>query len=207
MLTTPPPASTVRVLEDDLQLILQDSKTKKPFTVQDIIACLEGRDYLILAIILSLPFCQPIQIPGLSIPFGILIFFIGLRLAFDGHFWWPQWILKKEMSPTLVDKIVQKTFWFVNKTQNIFKQRLLWLCNPSLMFLHGVVIALMGLFFAIPIPIPFINIFGAWAVVFLSMGLIRLDGLFVGLGYLLAVIYMGVSIFIIMESLRFIDQY
>lgn len=45
--------------------------------LRDILAVMHGRAYTLLLILLSLPFCQPIPLPGSSTPFGVVIALIG----------------------------------------------------------------------------------------------------------------------------------
>ena len=52
-------------------------------TLGQIERLLEGHGYELLLLFLALPFCFPISIPGLSLPFGLVIILIGWRLAVD----------------------------------------------------------------------------------------------------------------------------
>ena len=55
--------------------------TEQPVTLREVILVLRGRAYLLLVILLALPFCTPVPLPGLSTPFGLAIALISLRLA------------------------------------------------------------------------------------------------------------------------------
>jgi hypothetical protein len=57
-------------------------------------------------LLFSLPFCQPIQIPGFSTPFGILLAFIGLRIAFGHRVWFPKKLLEKKISYRVLKKFL-----------------------------------------------------------------------------------------------------
>lgn len=176
----------VRSLEDNLLLIL-DKVDGRTITLETLVNSLSGRGYPLILILLSLPFCQPIQIPGFSAPFGILIALSGLRMAFHKRPWWPQWLLKKEISFKTLEKIIHKSLWLIKKIKRFVHPRLVWICyNPILQRLHGVVIAMLGIFLALPLPIPFTNLIAAWAILFIGLGLLEDDGLLVSLGYVLA---------------------
>ena len=58
--------------------ILSDSAEHSDLTIGDLVDRLEGRVYTLLLVILALPFCQPIMLPGLSTPFGMVIALLGL---------------------------------------------------------------------------------------------------------------------------------
>lgn len=191
-------------LEEDLSSLLNTSKTET-MTLGSIFKKLAGRGYPFLAIFLSLPFCQPIQIPGFSTPFGLLIAFVGLRMSFGHAIWWPEWILKKEISPKLLKTIVETSLWFVRKTKKILRPRLSWLCDDSLTILHGIITAVMGLFLALPLPIPLSNLSAAWAIFLINLGLLECDGLFICFGYVVALITIGLLIGIVILSINLIS--
>src|SRR5262245_36890135 len=99
-----------------LMSLLEDAKGKD-ITILTIYETLAGRGFPILLILFSLPFSFPITIPGLSTPFGLLLAFLGLRIAFGQHPWWPKWILNKTVSFATLEKIVENLLWFIQKLQ------------------------------------------------------------------------------------------
>lgn len=176
---------------------LEQSPNEK-ISVEEILHLLSGKGYPLLLILLSLPFCQPIQIPGFSTPFGLLIAFIGLRMAFGHRLWWPQWILKQTVSRNTLKKIVDKSTWILDKIGKIAHPRLSWANNHWFSHtLAGLVIAFLGFVLALPLPIPLSNLIAAWGILCLSIGLLEEDGLFTGLGYLAALICLAFFVFII----------
>lgn len=72
-----------KTLEEEL-LSLQERGEERSISIREIVDLLSAKGEFLIILLLSLPFCQPIQIPGLSIPFGIVIIFIGIRGAFSG---------------------------------------------------------------------------------------------------------------------------
>ena len=92
--------------------------------------------------------------------------------------------------------------------------------RPRLAFLHtapgmrqliGVGIIIAGLALMLPLPIPFSNSIPAWAIVFLAIGMMEKDGLFVLLGHLSAIaswLFIGLaSAFAIRWFQRFLDAF
>ena len=59
-------------------------------TLQEIIDALGARASALLIIILALPFCAPIAIPGLSTPFGLAILALAGCFALGRPPWLPQ---------------------------------------------------------------------------------------------------------------------
>lgn len=191
-------------LQQALLKVAEQAQIQEKITIEDLLKSLAGRGYPIILILLSLPFCQPIQIPGFSTPFGLIIIFIGLRMAFGHHLWWPQWLLKREISTQLLEKIINKSLWLVQKIQKILCKRWMWLSSSSFSsIMHGITITLLGLFLATPFPIPLSNIGAAWAILFIALGLLEDDGLFIFLGYIAAALCLVMIIFIII-SIRYL---
>jgi hypothetical protein len=190
-----------QTLQDRLLLLQHTSEKQDSVHIKTILEILSGKGRLVILILLTLPFCLPLPLPGMSVPFGLLIAFFGVRMAFGKGIWLPQRILSKKIKTHLLKKIVTKTLWLVKKMQVLTHPRLYWMCfHPVMKVVNGIVIAILGVALAIPIPIPFSNITAAWAIFILSFGIMEDDGLFILIGYLLllitAVIYaiIGTSI-------------
>lgn len=165
--------------------LLEKKANHAPISLKSILEILSGKGRVLILILLSLPFCQPIMIPGLSTPFGIAIAFIGLRIALGQHIWLPKRFLAKKISPTTLKKITSKCVWLFKKLKRLVHPRLGWLCLPrAAQITYGLVAFLLGLLLALPLPIPFSNLAAAWALFFLGLGILEDDGLFVLIGYI-----------------------
>lgn len=183
-------------LESSLQLLLKKSE-KGSLAIRSIMAILSGKGRYFLVLLLSLPFCQPLQIPGTSIPFGLVIAFLGIRIGFGHHIWLPQSVLDKKISHRVLKKIIKKSLWLMNKLKKIIHPRLSFLCiHPTLQIINGSLITILGLLLALPLPLPLTNIITAWALIFLSLGLLEDDGLFMLLGYVFFLLCVAFFIFL-----------
>ncbi len=187
-------------LEESLSYVLEKSR-EGPLSLQAILEVLSGKGTDVLLLFLSLPFCQPIQIPGMSTPFGIVIALIGLRMAFRHGVLLPKYILHKPISSRVINTIVTKSLWLLGKIKRLVHPRFQWICqHPATRIPHGLIIFLLGLYLTLPIPIPLSNIPAAWAVFLISLGLLEDDGLLVCIGYtiaalgLVALIFIGISL-------------
>lgn len=170
-------------IEVYLQEIL-DQTDSHIWTIRDLFQAIKGKGYPCLVVLLSLPFCQPIQIPGFSTPFGIILIFIGLRMIFGRRIWWPQWMLKQQISPKLLKAIVEKSLRFFHFLTPLLHERWSWICNTPFFYrMHGGFITLMGFYLALPLPIPLSNILAAWALFLVGLGILEDDGLFICIGY------------------------
>ena len=138
---------------------------------------------------LSLPFCQPLQIPGLSTPFGLIIAFIGVRIAFSKRIWLPKTVLLKTIPSATIQKISQKSLKLLIKMASLIHPRFRWLYGHRIMHIcNGLLIVLLGIFLALPLPIPLTNFSAGWAIFLLSIGLLGNDGFFLIAGYLVTLL-------------------
>lgn len=179
-------------------LLLQKEAGNESISIEKIMQILSGRGRPLIAVLLCLPFCQPLQIPGLSTPFGLAIAFIGLRIALGKHVWLPKKILIKKINSKTFKKITEKTLVFVRKIKSWIHPRLDWLCHSSFMkVMNGLIISGLGALLALPLPIPFSNIAAAWSILFIAIGVLEDDGLFVLIGYLtslITLIFLGLTV-------------
>lgn len=138
---------------------------------------LQGRGYTLLLILIGLPFCTPIPLPGLSTPFGLIIAIIGFRLALGKQPWLPRRILQTRIPaqffPRLLGaarRLIKFLEWFLRpRWSALFKQSLITQgC--------GVAICVVGSLLLIPIPIPFSNGLPALTVVLLACAMLERDG-------------------------------
>lgn len=178
-----------RTIEEDLELLLEKSKKVPSLAIRDIMRTLSERARLIIIILLSIPFCQPIPLPGLSTIFGLAIAFIGLRITLGKRIWLPKKVLLKKIPSKIVYKITKGSLFLLKKARRFMHPRLTWLCDHSAMrVINGLLIILLALLLALPLPIPFTNIVIGISLIVLSLGLLETDGLIMIVGYFLSLV-------------------
>lgn len=193
-----------RSLEAALAIIVKKSKIHPSLTLNEIFGDLSGKGRAFILIFLSLPFCQPIQIPGLSIPFGIVIAFIGMRMAFGKHIWLPKKILLKKIPSKKVQKIAKIFLKVIKKVSKFIHPRMNWLCTHRAMEIsNGLLIFLLGLALALPLPIPLTNIAAGWSICLLTLGILENDGVFVLIGYAISILTLIFFILLIFSIEQF----
>lgn len=181
-------------LEGSIRLLQRHAKAG-PLTIQKILDILSGHGRYFILILLSLPFCQPLQIPGLSTPFGLVIAFLGIRSAFAKKIWLPQKILSKKIPSHTLINLSKKFLWALTKIDRFIHPRLSVLCHgKGMRIVNGLLIALLGIFLALPLPIPFSNLLAAWAIFLLGLGLAEEDGVLIICGYLVSVLTFGILV-------------
>lgn len=194
-------------LAERLNLLLLEASAQ-PVSMRLITDTLAGKGQAALLILLVLPFCQPIQIPGFSTPFGIILIFIGLRVAFGHHTWIPKALLDKEISFNTLQKISEIAIKITDKLSFLTSTRLTYLVNtPVLHIFHGLAIALMAFFLALPLPIPFTNLLSAYPILFFGLALLEDDGLMILVAYFFVVLCLIVFASLLFFGNEFYQNY
>lgn len=196
-----------KTLEERI-LILQEQATRASISVREILYTLSGKGRAVILILLSLPFCQPVQIPGLSTPFGLIIAFIGLRSAFGRHIWLPKQFLAKTIGTRNLKKITRKALYLISKMKPWIHPRMDWICHSSSMqIVNGLTIATLGVFLALPLPIPLTNLAAAWSILFITLGMLEDDGLFVSIGYAIFLLITAFFLILIVPIKQYFENY
>src|SRR5688572_7293417 len=98
-------ALPTRRLSEDFKEILREA-AGRDVTLGELEQRLQGRGFALFILLLSIPFCFPIAIPGLSIPFGVVIMLLGIRIALGRKPQLPDFILNRVIKHSTLEKIV-----------------------------------------------------------------------------------------------------
>ena len=157
-------------------------------SIGELMLALEGKGHAAIIAILAMPFCLPVQIPGLSTPFGIVLIFTGLRISFGQAPWLPGWLLVRKIPSSTAEGLLEGLRKLAVPAEKVLHPRLTFLCrNPFLHRMHGVLIAFLAILLALPLPIPFSNLLAAIPILLMALALLEDDGVFMIAGYLAAI--------------------
>lgn len=170
-------------LSEDLALILREFEVEN-VTLREVMAVMHGRGYVLLVMLLALPFSTPIPLPGLSTPFGLVIALIGVRLALGQKPWLPRRLLDTRLSPRFFVKVFAAARKILRGFEYFLRPRQLWITGSRrLLQFHAVPIVLCALLLLLPLPIPFSNMLPAFSILLLAAGLLERDGAFILSGH------------------------
>lgn len=187
-----------------LALLIENAKAVPHLTVKEIVIPLSKRGFPLVVIFLSLLFCQPFQIPGLSTPFGLIIAILGLQIMLGKPIWLPQKLMSKSISSKTVQKLATKTQQLMKKMGRWLHPRLpiLVLVGSKPIF-YGSLSFVLGLALALPLPIPLSNLAVGWSLLLTSIGLLYDDGLWVLIGYVFSLITILFFIALVLSALKY----
>ncbi len=207
---TPGNPEQPRRLSEELALILREFEVEN-VTLREVIGLLQGRGYLLLVMLLALPFCTPIPLPGLSTPLGLIVGIIGVRLALGQKPWLPARLLDQRLPPTVFAKVFAFTQKIIRGFERLLRPRLLWLtATPGLRQLHAIPIVICAALLLLPLPIPFSNTVPSWGILLISGGLLERDGGFIVAGHvaaLLAIAFFAAIAIFGVEAVDFLWQW
>ena len=171
---------------------LRAAFAERAVTLREVLEVTSHRGYIVLLILLAIPFCTPIPLPGISTPFGLVIAFIGLRFALGQKAWLPARLLDVKLPPRFLPRVLQATAKLVRGLERFLKPRLCGMLRWR--FTHrviGAIICAAGLLLTLPVPIPFSNALPALAILLLAAALLEEDGCVALLGGVIFVVAVG----------------
>jgi hypothetical protein len=181
---TPPPVHPKRP-SDELHLINTKVRVGEA-TLGILMGELQDRAYSLFILLLAVPFCTPIPMPGVSTPFGAVIGYLGVRLALGLQPGLPQRLRSRPVPPRALGLVLRAAERLMRWLERIMRPRLVLLtCSWLGRAILGSVIAACGLLLMLPLPVPASNFFPAATIVCLSAALTQDDGVAVAIGYAL----------------------
>ena len=188
-----PCLSPPKKLSEEL-IELRQRVAERAVTIRELLYVLKGRAYMLLVILLTLPFLLPLPLPGLSTPFGFAIMLICLRLALGQRPWLPKGIQRRELPAGFIPRLLDLAARIIGGMERVLRPRWLVLTEHALIRqLHAMVMVASATILLLPLPIPFSNGLPGWAILLLAGGLLERDGRAIVFGYLmfaLSVIYL-----------------
>jgi len=150
---------------------------ERSVTLRELVDVIQGRAYTLLLILLSLPFCTPVPLPGVSTLVGSVIALIGFRLALRRKPWLPARLLDASLPPRFFANLLKAAKRLVSFLEWALHPRLAFLVdNGPAQHLYGAVVFISGVLLLLPLPVPFSNILPAFTVLLVSAALLERDG-------------------------------
>jgi hypothetical protein len=163
--------------------------TERKVTLHEVMDVLGARASGLLIIILALPFCAPISIPGLSVPFGVVILFIAARFALG----LPPWLPATQLPPRFFRAVLEGASKFIGWIERRLKPRWpAWTASPARLRLHVAMVGFCGFLLLLPlVGIPFTNTLPALVIVIGMLGMMERDGIAIAGAYGLLLVTLG----------------
>lgn len=172
----PPESPATRTVSAELEFLIGQFH-EHPVRLREVIEVMHGRAWTMLLVLLALPFCTPITLPGLSTPFGLVIALIGFRLSLGQKPWLPRRLLEMQLPPRFFSRLLGAARRLVRFLEFFLKPRMTWLLDlQTLHHAYGAMILAGGVLLLLPLPIPFTNTLPALTVVLVAGAMLERDG-------------------------------
>jgi hypothetical protein len=194
MMVDSAPRRVSETLSDTARLIPAEG-----MTLRQLLSTLGEQGLLVFCVVLTVPFVLPVQIPGLSTVFGLLIALIALGVAANRSPRFPRWLIDRRVHSAHLVAVLEYG-------ARLFARLERWGCPRWTMVIRSavmkrvtaVLLLLAAGLLALPLFIPLSNILPALAILLLVVGILQGDGLFILGGYALtvgtAVYFVGATI-------------
>jgi hypothetical protein len=161
--------------------------TDRPLPLSVLLKQVGNSGFGTLAGMLTIPMLIPLPIPlaGFSALVGSGIILVGCQLALGyekPHL--PKRIARIELSPAASQTLLKNMNRLLKPLERMSRHRFSrfsnswWGCRVT-----GICLAWDALLMSLPLPIPLTNLVPAYTILFLAIGLLEFDGLFILIGY------------------------
>ena len=156
---------------------------------EEVFSTLGYSSHYVLILFLTIPFLQPIPIPGLSTIFGVGICMSSLCVILSRRLYLPHFLKRKTFSSKKCEKIASSLLKLSNRLKRWLHPRGRFMARHTLLRkFNGIALFIGGILLAFPLPIPLTNTLPAYAIASLSIGSLKEDGLFICIGDVLLAI-------------------
>lgn len=165
-------------------------------TLRELLAKLGEQGLLLACFFLTIPFLLPVSIPGVSTLFGLVIILIGIGVTLNRLPWLPRRLLDRQIATGSLSQAFEKGSQFMLRLERVIRPRWYSLTEGAVVNrINGLGVVVGGILLLFPLSlIPFSNTLPALAILFLAIGILQRDGLFIIGGYVmivLTVLYFG----------------
>ncbi|WZF22093.1 exopolysaccharide biosynthesis protein (plasmid) [Nostoc sp. UHCC 0302] len=153
--------------------------------LRDLFNEMEDRAFASTLLICALPEALPLPIAGISALVAMPLMLVSgqLVLGFQKP-WLPDWVLDQPFKQEYSQQIISGVIPFLEKLECFFEPRWSLFTSPEAERCVGVILLLLGLIIALPIP--FGNMLPAIIIVLICLGLIEKDGLIIAISGIVA---------------------
>ncbi len=173
-------------ISDLMRHLMNKAANEESVTVGHVLEVFGIRGFAFLLLILALLNIFIFMVPFISILFGIPMIILAAQMILGiATPIFPHFILERTIKREALIKGLEQSIRGVEIIEAYIKPRLFVLSGPHLDRVHGLLVLMLAVMVALPIPV--INIPPSIALVFLAIGMLQRDGLFIILAYAVAI--------------------
>ncbi|WP_413287792.1 exopolysaccharide biosynthesis protein [Bdellovibrio sp. HCB337] len=169
-----------------IELIEKESDYKS-LTLGELVNLLGEMGHGIIILLLCLFFLQPIPLPGISTPIGMIIILLSTLQFLNQKPWVPRRFRNREIPQKALHKmaVIARKIW--SSIEKFLHPRLLFLTRSHVFrFINLLLLILSGFLLGLPLPIPFSNTIPALVILSIVFAQLEDDGFLIIGGYVLS---------------------
>lgn len=148
--------------------------------LRDLLNGMGDRAFGSTLLICALPEALPLPVVGISLFVGIPLMLVSTQLMLGFRQpWLPGWILDRPFKRKHFEQLVCKALRHLEKLERVLKPRWQFFTNPAFERLIGLLLLILAVIVALPIP--FGNMLPAIIIVLICLGMIEKDGLVIAM--------------------------
>lgn len=178
-----------RSVTEILDSILLSGSLIHGLTLGKLMSLLQEKGPFLFIVILCVPFLLPLSIPGVSLPFGLMIIYLCLGIITKREIKLPKRLINHTIKSKHSMRLMRGVIKIFRKIEKWTSPRLKFLAvHPFSVTINGLIILFCAIVLMVPVPIPLGNALPAYAMLFLSIGFLQRDGAMIIAGYILTLI-------------------
>jgi hypothetical protein len=193
-------------LSESLRELVANVPADQPLTLDILLDHTGGRGGFLVMILLCLPFCQPVPLPGVSTVVGIVLVLLGVYLALGERATLPRGIGARPLPVFFRTRLLSASVRLLRFIERWVKPRgSKWILWRGVRVFNGLLVVFMALLLSLPIPLPFTNQPPAMAILLVALSTMEEDGVLIWFGYLVALattLYFALSAGIFVAAIK-----
>lgn len=164
--------------------LIEKESDHRSLTLGDLVNLLGEMGHGILILLLCLFFLQPIPLPGISTPIGMIIIISSTLQFLNQKPWIPRRFRNREIPQKALHKIagIARKIW--SRLEKFMHPRLLFLTRARVFrFVNLLLLIVSAFLLALPLPIPFTNTVPAIVILSIVFAQLEDDGFLILFGY------------------------
>lgn len=156
------------------------------FKLENLFSLLGTSGYGVIIIFMCLPFLQPIPLPGISTPLGILIILVAYFRLKSAPIKLPQKLAGIYLPKMVLEKSLFLAVKIAHWMNRLTKKRFSFLLESrSSQYLNFSIVSISSLLLALPLPIPMTNTFPCYVIILNALAHLEDDGVVISFSYLM----------------------
>src|SRR5579864_1621939 len=165
--------------------------THERVSLGDMADCLGRKSICVWLLVLALPMAFPIQVPGISILFGVPLMLVSAQLMLGyRRAWLPRLLARRSIARSDYVAIVARLQPTLRRLERLVRPRVSSLTNGWARFPIGLICLVLAAIITLPVPLG--HVVPGTAICLLALGLMEGDGLVVGLGLVASALALAV---------------